>query len=163
MILKPLLGNILLALAWVVITGHFTLTNFALGLLVGFAMLWIAGGLVGARHYTRQVRATFRLAGTFLWELTLSTLRVTYDVVTPRIRATPAIVGIDLEARGDIELLLIFMLLTLTPGTVVVHIPQDRQRMYIYGMYVEDAEAFQQRIRRTFEQRVLAVTRSSER
>lgn len=158
--MTPLLGHILLALAWVAITGDFSLANFLLGLAAGLAILWIAGDIIGARRYTRRFGAAIRLAGVFLWEALLANLRVARDVVTPGMRATPVIVEVELDAKHDIELLLLSMLLTLTPGTVVVHISHDRERMYVYAMYGEDPDALAASIKRTFERRVLAVTRA---
>lgn len=115
------------------------------------------------RPYTRRVRATFWLAGIVVGELFVANARLTRDIVTTKVRATPAIVGMDLRARGDMEILLIAVLITLTPGTVVVHITEDRRRMYVYGMYVRDPDAFRERLRTGLEERILAVTRGPER
>lgn len=157
--MKALLGNIALGLAWVTLTGDFTLANFLLGVLLGAAVLWLLGDLIGARDYTRRLVATVRLAAVLFWEVLASNARVAADVLTPGMRATPAIVEVELDARGDLEILLLTMLVTLTPGTVVVHVTHDRRAMYVYGMYVDDDASFRRRIKHTFERRVLGVTR----
>ena len=158
--MRTFLANVLLALAWLAVTGDFTFANFLLGFFAGTFALWVAGEVVGAHGYSRRLRAAVELAAVFAWELLVATLRVAHDVLTPGIGATPAVVALDLEAHSDMELLLISSLVTLTPGTVVVHVTEDRERMYVYGMYVEDAERFRRRIQRVFERRILAVTRA---
>lgn len=157
--MKPLLGNILLALAWLGITGQFTLLNFVFGFALGFGVLWLIGPIIGAGRYTGRAAAAVALAGVFLWQLTLANGRVAYDVLTPGLQAVPAIVRLDLDATGDFEILLLAILVTLTPGSVVVDISEDRRHMYVYFMYADDPEDARRRLKEVFERRVLQVTR----
>src|SRR5690606_25098280 len=123
---------------------------------------WVSGELVRSRTYTARVRASLRLARVVLWELVVSNLRVAIETATPGMRATPAIVGVELRANREIEIALISIFISLTPGTVVVHVSDDRSRMYVYGMYVSDPRAFEAELKRKFEDGVLAVTRAGE-
>jgi len=157
--MRGLLGNLFLALVWAAVTGEFTTANLAFGFVLGFAVLWIAGDISGTGQYTGRVWAAVVLAVVFLMELTASNVQVAYDVLTPGLNAVPMVVGVDLEATGDIEVLLLAVLVTLTPGSVVVEITTDRKRMYVYGMYAGDPRTFRRQIKEVFERRVLAVTR----
>lgn len=161
--MKPLLANLILALVWLGITGDFALGNFLLGFILGFAVLAVASGVLGTREYRRRVLAAVALVFVFAGELAVANARVARDVLTTKLRAHPALVRVDLEASGDVELLVLSMLVTLTPGSVVVHVPADRSHMYVYGMYARDPRAFAKRIKIVFERRVLAVTRPEER
>ncbi len=154
-----LLANLLLALAWLGVTGDFSLAGFHVGLLLGFLVLWLLGDVVGAGGYVRRVLAAPKLVTLFARELTVANLRVARDVVRPRLLATPAIVAVELEARTDVEVLLLSILVTMTPGTVVVSVTPDRSRMYVYAMYAADHEETRRRISGTFERSVLAITR----
>lgn len=158
--MKLLLGNILLALVWVGVTGDFTFGNFVLGFLVGFLSLWLLGDIVGAKTYLWSVLAAGRLMLLFSWELLLANMRLARDVLTPRIRATPSVVAVTLDATTDLEILLLALLVSLTPGTVVLDIARDRQHIYVYSMYSQDKEAARRLIKETFERGILAVTRS---
>lgn len=160
--MRALLGNILLALVWVLVTGDFTLANLALGMGVGFAGLWLLGDVVGVHRYAHRVGAALCLAALFAWELVRASARVAHDVVTPRLRAQPAIIAVPLEACSDLEVLMLTSLVTLTPGTVVVAVDDDRSHMYVYSMYADDVAADRERIKRRFERGVLGVTRARE-
>ncbi len=160
--MRALLGNILLALAWVAVTGNFTLANLTLGMLIGFAGLWLLGDVVGAHRYAHQVASALRLVALFVWELTAASVRVAYDVVTPRLRARPAIFAVPLDASSNIEILMLTSFVTLTPGTVVIAVEDDRTQMYVYNMYADDVAADRARIKRLFERSILKVTRAKE-
>ena len=156
--MRGLIGNLLLAFAWMGMTGELTIPSFAFGFALGLALLWLVGDLVGAGDYLRRVGAGARLAALFARELVRANLRVAGDVVTPQLRARPAIVGLDLRIRGDFALLLLSTLITLTPGSVVVYISPDRSRMYVYGAFAGDPQAYRRQLADIFEQGVLGLT-----
>lgn len=95
----------------------------------------------------------------FVWELVLSNLRVAYDIVSPRHRLTPGVVGVKLDARTDLEITLLANLITLTPGTMSLDVSPDRRVLYIHSMHVGDRDAFERSIKDGFERRVLKVLR----
>ena len=78
-----LLFNILLALAWVALTGQLTPMNFGFGFAVGFLLLWVISRHTEQATYFRKVWQIIRFAGFFIWQLILANLRVTYEILTP--------------------------------------------------------------------------------
>lgn len=160
--MRPVVANLLLALAWVGVTGGFSLANLAFGFAIGFAILASAADVMNTHAYRRRALATLVLIGVLAWELIVSNFQVAFEVATPRLKVQPGIVGIDLAVQGDWELLILALLITLTPGSVVVRVTPDRARMYVYGMYVRDPQEFARRLKNLFEPRVLAVTREKE-
>ncbi|MEN8150722.1 MAG: Na+/H+ antiporter subunit E [Planctomycetota bacterium] len=95
----------------------------------------------------------------FLWELVLSSIRVARDVLSPRPRFKPGIVGVPLDAETDAEITLLACLITLTPGTLSLDVSEDRKTLYVHAMRVEDPEAFRREIKAGFERRVLEFLR----
>jgi multicomponent Na+:H+ antiporter subunit E len=59
---------------------------------------------------------------------------------------------LDLEGDGAIAFL--SMIMTLTPGTLVLDVSEDRKTLYVHGMWAEDAEAFRREQKDGFERRV---------
>ena len=47
--------NILLALAWIGLTGQFTVENFVIGFGLGFVLLWLSQRMVGRSVYFHKV------------------------------------------------------------------------------------------------------------
>ncbi|MGE3539670.1 MAG: Na+/H+ antiporter subunit E [Candidatus Tectimicrobiota bacterium] len=157
--MNALLWHILLALLWVAMHGQFTPAHFAVGLGLGLLILSCTRRVVGAPHYLRKVGQILNLGLFFVWELLLANLRVAYDVVTPRHRMRPGVIGIPLAARTDLEITLLSSMISLTPGTLSLDVSADRQTLYIHAMYLEDVEAVRRKIKDGFERRVLEVLR----
>lgn len=156
--MKSLIWNVLLALIWVAMTG-FSAANLLVGFLIGFLILQLAPAAVDRGHYARKVVAAVKFAGFFLKELCISTLRISYDVLTPTHYMRPAIIRIPLDAKTDAEIAMLAVVVTLTPGTMALDVSTDRQSLYIHAMYVPDPNALRITIKRGFERRILELLR----
>ncbi len=154
--------NLLLALAWVGLTGAFTPTNFLIGFGLAYGLLWLmqrAGGEEMARQsgYFGRAWRTVEFAAFFLWELILANLRVAVDILRPRMRLQPAVVAIPLEESSPAQITLLANLITLTPGTLSLDVSSDRRVLYVHTMHVGDVERFRRTIKEQFERRVREV------
>lgn len=134
--------NILLAVIWAALWGSFTLAQFFLGFLIGFATLWIAQPLFGGTsgYYLRAWRI-IRLILFFVYDLCVSSVRVAYDVITPTDLSNPAILEMPLDVKSDIEILLVTNLISLTPGTLSLDVTPDRKTLIVHAMFADDPEA----------------------
>jgi multicomponent Na+:H+ antiporter subunit E len=134
--------NMLLAFAWAAMTGDFSLLSLLTGLVVGFFALWLSAPLTGIeRLYFVRVYRIVRLAAFFLYELTLSSVRVAWDVIRPFPRNKPAIIEVPLTVQSDIEILLVTNLISLTPGTLSVDVLPDRSTLLVHAMFADDPDA----------------------
>ena len=99
--------DVLLALAWVALTGEFTLGNLIIGLVLGYVMLWLMQRTLGPLHYFQLTRRLPAFVLFFVWELILANLQVAYAVLSPRQTLRPGIVAVPLDARTDSEITLL--------------------------------------------------------
>lgn len=155
------LWNLLLALTWAVALGTFTLGNVAVGFGLGYAILWFARRAGGVPAYFGKIEQVVRFALFYLRQLLLANLRIAYDVVTPRHHMRPGVIGVPLGARTDAEITLLANLITLTPGSVVIDVSDDRSTLFVHVMYLEgdDPDRARRDIKDTLERRVLEVLR----
>jgi multicomponent Na+:H+ antiporter subunit E len=93
----------------------------------------------------------------YAWEVVLSNVRVAVDVLTPRHRMKPAVVGIPLGHLTDTQLVVLASLVTMTPGTISLDVSADRKTLYVHAMYVDNVEEFRREIEREFVSRVREV------
>lgn len=93
----------------------------------------------------------------YLAELIHSGLQVAVDVVTPRLRARPALIRVPSLARTDTELMVVCNLISLTPGTLVVDVLEGSV-LLVHAMFAEDPQRVAAELHR-LEQRVLQVLR----
>lgn len=95
----------------------------------------------------------------FLWELVLSNIEITWDILTPVHRLKPAVIAVPLEARSDLELFLLVNIITLTPGTLSLDVSDDRRMLFVHCLYATDQEAEKRKLKDGFERLLLKVTR----
>lgn len=153
-----LLLNILLALAWLALTGQFTPTNLVIGLGLGYVLLWLTRQTSQQpSNYFNKVRQVVGFTLFFLWELILANLRVAYDILTPRHHMRPGVVAIPLDIESDAAITLLANLITLTPGSLSLDVSSDRRTLYVHAMHIDNVEQFRREIKEGFERRVLEV------
>lgn len=155
--MRALTWNLLLALVWVGLTGTFTWVNFIFGLVLGYLVLGF--GLRDTwefRGYLAKVPKVVGFILFFLWDLSKSNMRVAYDVLTPRPRMRPGIIGVTLEAKTDVAITILANLITVTPGTLSLDVSSDRRMLYIHCMYLDDVEDMRAQIK-DLERRVIEI------
>lgn len=138
----------LLALLWLLLTGEFTVLNFAVGLMAAGGLLWLMRRSMPADVSAQRpgVGSILRRAGAFvgfslffIWSLIEANVRVAIDVLRPRPRMEPAVVAVPLDGFSDAEVTLLANFITLTPGTlsldVVPQTPDAPRTLYVHAMH----------------------------
>ena len=157
--------HILLALAWVALTGVTTGANFLAGLFLGYLILLLGNKALDStmpdRRYLHKLRSVVRLGLRFLWSVFWSNVLMAWTVLTfSKGRLKPGIVAVPLRVRSSAEITLLANWITLTPGTVTLAVSADRQTLYVHTFQIGDGpEAFRKGIRDNFEQHIMEVYR----
>lgn len=152
-----MLLNLLLAIAWVALTGDFTAGNLAVGLLIGLGVVWVRDVSTGSDGYARRVGRALHFALFFAWELLLANLRVAWAVVRPHAHLRPAIVALPLEVESDVAIQLLAATISLTPGTLSLDVSSDRRTLYVHVVDIGadgDVDAFVRATKTSFERRI---------
>ncbi len=153
--MNPLVVNLLLAIAWAALVGQFSVASLTLGFGLGYLALWVARPLFGATTYFERVFRVLRLAGFFVYELVVSSLRVVWEVVTPTHLSRPGIVAVPLDVEGEGGILLVSNLISLTPGSLSLDVSADRRTLYVHAMFAEDPDALRRELKQGMERRVI--------
>lgn len=153
------LFNLLLAIAWVAVTGSASLLNLVFGFLLGTLALIIIREPFGSRGYLRRARLVLSLAALFLKELSLSAWKVTLTVLSPDMKLKPGIFAFPLAVTSDFEITLLANLITLTPGTLSVDVSTDRRTLYVHALDCSDPEATTRDIANGFERKIMEAFR----
>lgn len=153
------LFNILLALAWMLLTGESSAPSFISGMVVGYLILWMSRPAFGRDTYFSKIPQVTGFVLYFLKELILANLRVAYDILTPKNYLEPGIVEVPLDVESDLEITLFANLVTLTPGTLSLDVSKDRKTLFVHVMYLEDEEQFRRELKDGLEKRLIGVMR----
>jgi multicomponent Na+:H+ antiporter subunit E len=96
----------------------------------------------------------------FLKALTLSTIDVTKAVLRPELDFRPGFLAVDMECETDFEITMLANSITLTPGTISVHVERESRKIIIHALNVGyDPDAVRRDVQQTLEANILKWTR----
>lgn len=153
------LVNILLALAWALVTGSFTLANLFFGFILGAGALFLIREQVGSIGYMTRARRIASLAALFLKELMLSAWKVATLVLRRDMDLKPGIFAYPLRLDRDFEITLLANMITLTPGTLSVDVSEDRRTLYVHAIDCSDPDQARREIAEGFERKIMEAFR----
>lgn len=151
--------NLLLTFIWVALTGSMYYSNFLFGFLLGFFILWIMNRNETDQRYFYRVPKTLSFIFFFLYEMIVANLQVAYDLITPKYFFKPGIVSYPMDAESDFEINLLSTFISLTPGTLILDVSEDKKTLYIHVMYLHDKEKFMKQLKNRVERKLLEILR----
>lgn len=157
--MSPLAWNLTLALAWTALVGEVNSLNIAIGFVIGYLLLWWLGPVESTAPYVRRAPRILAFVGFYMLEIIRSSLRVSWDVITPSARRRSGIVAVPLEATTDREITVLANLISFTPGTLSLDVTEDRRYLLVHSMFIDSPESFKADLKRRFERRVLEIMR----
>lgn len=153
--------NLFIAALWLLLQDEGTpqFTTFLMGFIVGIGILYAMHRFYGTQFYLRRAFAIIQLLWLFNWELLLSSYSVLKQIISPQLTITPGIFTYKTELKGDWEITTLALLLTLTPGSVVMEVSEEGDLFYIHAMDLEESKDAVIRSIGKFEQAIMEVTR----
>lgn len=153
-----LLLNVLIAVIWLFISGSFTASTFIIGFLIGVILLILMNRLFKEQLYLVKVWAVIKLVLIFFRELILSNIAVLKVVFGPELDVTPMIFALPIDLEKNWEITLLSVMITLTPGTLVMHVSDDQKTLYIHALDENDLNQAINSIKNTFEKAIKEVS-----
>lgn len=152
-----LMWNILLAFAWIALTGNFDARGLFAGFVFGYFTLLVISRASGRRPaYLRKVPQTIGFMLFYIWELIQSNIRVSIEVLTPTHNMKPGVIGLELKCQSDAAITMLANLITMTPGTLSLDVSNDKRMLFIHGMYIDNEEQLRAELK-DLERRVMEL------
>lgn len=152
--------NLFVAVVWLLLSADPSPASFAIGGLMGFALLAALPDLLGSRDYVRRVLALLRFGLVFTREFIVSNVTVAKLVLSrDPTRLRPDFIAYDTTGMRPYEILLLSYCLTLTPGTTSVEMSEDFRTLMIHALDADDPDAVRASLDRTLKHGILAFTR----
>lgn len=153
------LNNLILAIIWVLATGTLTEENFLFGFLIGFGILWIITFKKEERKYFTILPKLFGFVLFFLWEIIKANFQALKESFYPKSKLEPAIVKVPLDAKTDLEITFLSNIISLTPGTLIMDVSDDKKVIYVHVMHLLDKDEFIKDIKIKLEKPLLELMR----
>ncbi len=157
--LLQLVLNIFIAVSWMFISNSYDIGAFLGGYLIGLFLLFVLRRSFSHRFYLINVWAVIKLIFIFFRELILSNYAIMKVVIKPKLDIKPGIFALPIEVEKDWEIMVLSNLITLTPGTLVMDISDDKKLIYVHAMDLQDVDEAIVSIKSTFEKAILEVSR----
>ncbi|AST92576.1 Na+/H+ antiporter subunit E [Sutcliffiella cohnii] len=151
--------NILIAILWMFLQNSWDTITFISGYIVGIVILYSLRRFVSDTFYLYTLFAAIKLLFVFVLELWTSSILVVKQILKPKMDITPGIFTLETDLEGELELTLLALLISLTPGSVVMEIAPDSNRMYVHAMDIPESKESVLRAQVKFEKLIKEVTR----
>ena len=155
-----ILLNVIVAFVWMFLVQNFSGQGFIVGYVLGLVALIGMRRFFKVRLYVHRVWAAVKLCVLFIKELILANIAVLKVVLKPKLDMQPAFFAYPTTLTEDWEIVLLSSLITLTPGTVVIHVSDDAKTLYIHAIDCTDVDEVIASIRDSFEKAILEVSRA---
>lgn len=153
------LSNLFVAFLWMLLQDNWGVLTFLAGYAVGLFILFLVRRYMASEFYPLSLLKTFNLLLVFLQELLISGIVVAKQILQPRLNLTPGIFMLETDLETDVEVTLLAMLITLTPGSVVIEISPDNKSLYIHGLDLPESIDAVNKSKLRFEDKIKKVTR----
>jgi len=156
--MKMFLTNVFLTIVWIMLTMKMNILNMFFGYFLSYAILWLIYGRKYKGYFTRIPRVISFLLY-FSKEILTGSVRIAWDIATPKHFMHPGILAVPLSAESDIEITILANVITFTPGTMSLDVSTDRKVLYVYCVYIRDEQAEVAHIKNGLEKKLLEALR----
>jgi len=156
--MKMFLTNVFLTVIWVTLSMKMTILNIFFGFALSYAILWLIYGRKYSSYFTRIPKVIIFLLY-FSKEIVKGSIKIAYDIATPKHFMRPGIIAVPLSCTTDLEITILANVITFTPGTMSLDVSTDRKVLYVYSVYISDEATEVAHIKNGLEKKLLEVLR----
>ena len=151
--------NLFIAFLWMFFQDEWGVLSFLSGYLIGVIVLFSLRRFFPSSFYLRRFYAILKLFILFVRESITSSVAIMKEVIRPKVDVTPGIFKMETDLEGDLEITLLALLLTLTPGSVVIEVSPSNKVFYLHALNLPESKyaVFQSQIK--YEKAIKEVTR----
>ncbi|MBN6889046.1 multicomponent Na+:H+ antiporter subunit E [Cytobacillus horneckiae] len=157
---KQVLLNVFLGFMWMFLTTTYEPVAFVKGYIFGLLIIFVFRKFFDSRFYLYRVFSFIKLALIFIKELIMANIAVVKVVLKPKMDMTPGIFAYPTSLEKDWEITTLANLITLTPGTMVIDISEDKKILFVHAIDIKDAKAEIDGIKESFEKAIMEVSRT---
>lgn len=153
--------NLFIALLWVLFKDEdiFRFPTFVAGFMIGIAIVLLMHRFFGGKFYLIRLYAIIKLVLIFISETLQSAVPVIKEVLKPTINIKPGIFRYETILDTEWEVTTLALLLTLTPGSVVMEVTPEGNVFYVHAMDIVRFRGDLEKSLARFEKAIMEVTR----
>lgn len=154
-----LLINILIAFLWTMLQNELNSITFIVGYLIGLVVVYSMRRFFPSPFYLKKVVAIIKFIYVLIREIITSGIFVLSHVIRREISFIPGIFALKTKLKGDWEITVLSLLITLTPGSTVLEVSPEGDILYIHAMDMSNDNQMLLQSIDAFEKAIMGVTR----
>lgn len=144
--------SVALLILWLMMSNSAGPGDILLGALLG----WLIALRVGERLWLRPVKLgrpdlMAMLIGRVLWDILRANFGVARMVLGPVSKLQPGFIQVPLESDHEMALTVLISIVSLSPGTLCAELSDDRRRLLVHVLHLEDEVALIDEIKTRYE------------
>lgn len=155
---SPLMSAVL-AVAWPVLNGAWSLGQLLLGLLLAWAIPWLLAPLRGQPPRLGRPGMAVQLALVVLKDIITSNIDVARRILGPESAIRPGFVWVPLDITDPHGIVALAGIITMTPGTLSAELSPDRRHLLVHALQLDDEPALIATIKRRYEAPLMEIFR----
>jgi multicomponent K+:H+ antiporter subunit E len=150
--------SIVLLVCWLLLMNDVSPGNILLGAVLGCVISFA----VGAGLWMRPVRfgrpwLLVRLALHVLYDIVIANVEVALLVLGPTQKLRPAFIEVPLDSTHEIALTALISIVSLSPGTLCAELSDDRARLIVHVLDLDDEAALVAQIKTRYEAPLMEI------
>lgn len=152
--------NLIIASIWLLLQDHPSFATFVVGFGLGYGLIFLFRDVLDSRDYTRRLVALLAFLGIFFKAFATASFGLLQVVLFTSVKSLhPRMITYNTGDLKTYELLILSHLITLTPGSSVVAISEDRSTLLLHVLDTTNPDAVREDIDQTLKRGLLAITR----
>jgi multicomponent K+:H+ antiporter subunit E len=147
-----------LLLTWLLLMNDVSPGNILLGAVLGCAISFVVGeGLWLTPVHFGRPWVLMRLAVHVLIDIVVANVEVALLVLGPSKRLRPAFIEVALDSTHEIALTALISIVSLSPGTLCAELSDDRTRLIVHVLDLDDEAAIVAQIKTRYEAPLMEI------
>lgn len=147
---RPLLSLLLWAV-WLLLNNTLAPGHLLLGLILAITIPWLTFHFWTPQPNVKRPVVVLRFILMLLYDILVANLHVARRILGSTQDLRPSFFEVPLDITGDFPITLLASTITLTPGTVSAQLSDDRTRLLVHALDVEDVTATIAEIKQRYE------------
>jgi multicomponent K+:H+ antiporter subunit E len=150
-------SSVALWIIWLMFNNTVAPAHVLLGAILGIAIPWITRGFWPEHLRLGHPLTALRLFVVVMFDIVVANLKVARLILGPVSALRPAFVEVPLQLQSPYGISALASIITLTPGTVSASLSEDRRRLLVHTLDVDDQAALVAEIKQRYEAPLMEI------
>jgi len=136
---------------WLLLNNTIGAGHIVLGLILAIFIPWLTSGFWPEKVRIQSPLTLVKFLGVVLWDILVANMAVAKLILGRNKNLNPGFFYIDLDIETPLGISLLANTISLTPGTVSCDLTEDRKRLLVHALHIEDIPATIKEIKERYE------------